>query len=135
MKTIDIGNGQSVPRHHLPKDMSAAFDQAQAAFVQAQASIRSWVKPLYPMQAPAAASGTIICNAVRETGRTYNLPEPGGALLVDQRDMSVFSSMGFMPVPSGTAPANPRVGLVFMDTQLNEYQRWDGAKWAPVTLS
>jgi hypothetical protein len=136
MRTVDLGNGQTVPRHHLPKTMSSSFDQASAAFEQVRASIRSWVQPLYALQAPVTVSGSVSCNAVGKTGRTYDLTEPGGAVLVDQRDVDVFTKLGFTSVPSGAAPTTGlRVGLVFLDTSLNEYMRYDGANWAPVTLA
>jgi hypothetical protein len=136
MTIIDVGNGQTVPRHHVPKAMAVAFDQASGALREAQANIRSWVRQVSPMQAPAGFSGDVICNSVGQTGRVYTLSEQGGALLVDPRDVPVFTGMGFTPVPSGPAPTTGlRPGLVFMDTSLNEYMRFDGSAWAPVTLS
>lgn len=134
MKTIDIGGGQAVQRHDLLKNMLRDYDDASAAMSQTQASIRSWLKPLFAMQAAANFSGEVNCTAVGQSGRTYTLPEIGGALLVDQRDVPVFSKLGFTDVPSGSAPTGLRVGLVFLDTSLNEYMRYDGNAWAPVTL-
>jgi hypothetical protein len=134
--SIDLGNDQTVPRHHVPKAMAMAFDQASGALELARASIRSWVKPLHAMQAPAGVSGDIACNAVGQSGRVYTLSEAGGAMLVDARDGATFSKLGFAAVPSGAAPTTGlRVGLVFMDTSLNEYVRYDGTNWAPVTLN
>jgi hypothetical protein len=134
---IDLGGGQSVPRHHLPKAMAAALDQASATLGQTQADIRAWVRPLLAMQAPANFSGEIGCtSAPGLTGRTYALSEAGGAVMVDSRDVPVFAKLGFVAVPSGIAPTTGlRVGLVFMDPSLNEYQRWGGSAWAPVTLT
>ncbi len=133
--TVDLGNGQTVPRHHLPKSMSSAFDDANSALEQMRAAIKSWVKPLYAIQAPQNETGSFICTAVHQTGRTYELPEPGGAMLVDERDLGTFTKLGFTAVPSGTAPITDlRVGLVFLDTQLNQYMRYDGVQWSPVTL-
>jgi hypothetical protein len=87
------------------------------------------------MQAPSDVSGEVGCTSVGQSGRTYTLSEVGGALLVDQRDVTMFSKLGFTDVPSGIAPTTGlRVGLVFLDTSLNEYMRYDGNSWAPVTL-
>jgi hypothetical protein len=134
MTTIDLGNGQTAQRHRLPKSMLRDFDDT-SALGQVQAGIRAWVKSLLAMQAPANFSGDIICTAVTQSGRTYTVPELGGAVLVDQRDVATFVNIGFTTVPSGTAPTTGlRPGLLFLDTSLNEYMRWDGTSWAPVTL-
>lgn len=132
---LDLGGGQSVPRHHLPKNMTSAFDQASAAFDQARASIRSWVKPLYALQAPADVSGRFSCNAVGQSGRIYDLSEPGGAMLVDERDVPIFTKQGFAAVPSQQPATNLRAGLVFQDTAANTFMRWTGTAWSPVTLT
>jgi len=134
MSTIDLGNGQTVQRRHLPKNMLHEFDEASAALGQSQANLQSWVKPLCAMQAAAEFSGEIICGAPGQTGLTYTLGEVGGALLVDQRDLAVFSKLGFTAVPSQQPTANLRAGLVFLDTATGQYLRWNGAAWAPVTL-
>ena len=135
MKTIDIGNGQSVQRHRLPKSMLRDFDTTAAALSQVQAGIRAWVQSLLAMQAPADFSGDIMCTAVTQSGRTYTVPEVGGALLVDQRDVATFANIGFTAVPSGSAPTTGlRPGFVFLDTSLNEYMRYNGNAWAAVTL-
>jgi hypothetical protein len=93
--TIDLGGGQSVPRHHLPKSMTANFDQASNALNQALASIRSWIRPLHGLQASVSVSGSVSCNAIGQSGRTYDLTEPGGALFVDERDLPTFTSLKF----------------------------------------
>ena len=135
MKTIDIGNGQSVQRHRLPKSMLRDFDTTSAALSQVQASIRAWVQSLLAMQAPTNFSGDMMCTAAHQSGRVYTVPEVGGALLVDQRDVATFANIGFTAVPSGSAPTTGlRPGLLFLDTSLNEYMRWDGTSWAAVTL-
>jgi hypothetical protein len=64
------------------------------------------------------------------------LSEPGGALLVDERDLAVCKKLEFVAVPRAAPPTLfPRVGLVFLDTATNEYRRYDGTNWAPVTLT
>jgi hypothetical protein len=133
MTSIDIGNGQTVQRHHLPGNLLRELDEASATFSKVQASVRAWIKTLLAMQAPANFSGVIDCRAVGQSGRTYGLSEVGGALLVDQRDTSTFSKIGFT-YPPGTQPTSPRVGLVFLDTATGEYLRWNGSAWAPITL-
>jgi hypothetical protein len=88
------------------------------------------------MQAPATLSGEVTCTAPGQSGKSYWLPEPGGALLVDERDVAVFTKLRFAAVPSGAAPTTGlRPGLVFMDQSLSEFVRYDGANWAPVTLA
>jgi hypothetical protein len=112
---IDLGNGQTVQRHHLPSNLLHEFDEASATFSKVQANVHSWIKSLLPMQAPANFSGTIDCRAVGQSGRTYALSEVGGALLVDQRDLSTFGRLGFTS-PSSQQPTNP------------------SSAWAPITL-
>jgi hypothetical protein len=138
---IDLGAGQTVDRSHVPSHMLTAFDQATAALSAAQSAILGWIKPLLPLQAPANYTGSIHCNSVGQSGRVYYVPEPGGALLVDTRDLSTFMNLkpvGFTSVASGTTaqrPASPRMGLAFNDTTLGAFVRWDGAAWNPVTLT
>ena len=140
---IDIGNGQFAQRHHLTKELLHEFDQASGAltqaqvnFSQAQANVRAWTRPLIAMQAAADVSGDILCTAPGQSGRIYTLNEVGAALLVDQRDVAVFSKLGFTDVPSGSAPTTGlRVGLVFLDTSLNAYMSWDGVTWSAVILT
>jgi hypothetical protein len=141
MPTIDLGNGQTIDRGRVPAHMLRAFDQANDALASALSAIRGWVKPFTVMQAPAAFSGAIHCSASSQSGYLYQLGEAGGALAVDQRDAAVFTStkVGFTVVPSGPTTARPttglRVGLVFQDTTLGAYVRYDGAAWNPVTLT
>jgi len=73
---------------------------------------------------------------------SYYVPESGGALLVDLRDVQVFMTLkpvGFVAVPSGPTASRPntglRVGLVFQDTTLGAFVRYDGAAWNAVTLT
>jgi len=131
--TIDLGGGVSVHRRHLPTTLLREFDAAASAFSETQAAVRSWVKPLLPMQAPADFSGGLTCNALGQSGLTYSLAEVGGALLVDQRDVAALTALGFSPVPS-QQPTNPRVGWVFLDAATGDYLRWTGTAWAVVTL-
>lgn len=135
MSTVDLGDGQHVPRNHLPPSLKNAYDQAASQLEVARAFIRSWVRPLIALQAPPHISGIISCTASGQTGRVYALAEAGGALLVDQRDVPAFVSMGFATVPTGAAPPDPRMGQVFWDFELSGFQRWDGAQWAPTTLA
>jgi hypothetical protein len=141
MSTIDIGGGESVQRRHLPKAMLSEFDEASATFSRAQANIRSWIKPLLAMQAPADASGDtagarrrFIANEPGRSGRVYDIGEVGGAMLVDQRDVSAFAWLGFTPAPSQQPTSTLRVGLVFLDAATGEYLRYNGSAWAQVTL-
>jgi hypothetical protein len=144
MPTIDLGGGVTVDRTHVPATMLAHYDQATTALALAQSNILAWIKPLFALQAPANSSGQFHCNAVGQSGRTYSIPEPGGALLVDQRDLSVFVNpkpvgFGFVAVPSGPTASRPntglRAGLCFNDTTLAAFVRWDGAAWNQVTLT
>jgi len=141
MPTIDLGSGQTIDRARVPAHMLKSYDQANAAVTSATSDIRNWAKPLTAMQAPATFSGQIHCNAVGLSGYVYNLPETGGAILVDQRDLPFFTNtkMNFTAVPSGNTAGRPatglRVGLVYNDTQVGSYVRWDGAAWNPVTLT
>jgi hypothetical protein len=86
------------------------------------------------MQAPTNLSGQIICNAPTQSGISYNLSEPGGALLVEQPDVAEFETLGATPVPSVQPTINLRAGLVFWDEAANEYLRFNGTNWAPITL-
>jgi hypothetical protein len=131
--TIDLGNGKTFERHRLPKDMLRKFDDAAVAFRQTQATVRSWVGSLVPMQAPADFSGSVICTGPGRSGRTHMLSEPGGAMLVESCDVQAFIGLGFAGVPS-QQPSAPRVGGVFFDEAANQYFRWNGSAWAPVTL-
>jgi hypothetical protein len=133
MTTIDLGNGQTVQRHHLPKGLLSQLDEATATFSNMQASVRAWVKPMVPMQAAADFSGSVTCNTPGLSGLAYSLGEVGGAILVDQRDVKTFTALGFANVAS-QQPSQPRVGLVFLDAATGEYLRWNGSAWAPVTL-
>src|SRR6478609_8160402 len=99
MSNIDLGNGNTVARHHVPHAMLQQFDQASAALSAAQASIRSSVQ-MVALQAPAAFSGSLSCTAPGQSGTTYNLGEAGGALLVNERDVATFTKLGFTAVPS-----------------------------------
>jgi hypothetical protein len=132
MTHLDLGNGHTIPRHHVPKAMLTQFDEASAALSAAQASIR--LISLIAVQAPAAFSGTVQCSAMGQSGTTYNLSEVGGALLADERDVSTFTALGFTAVPSQQPTSGLRPGIVFFDTAANGYMRFDGAAWAPVTL-
>lgn len=134
MKTIDLGAGHSVPRHHVPPTMLAQYDQASAALSQAQASILSSVK-LTALQAPATFSGSLSCTAPGQSGAVYNLNELGGALLVNERDLATFTALGFTAVPSVQPTSGLRAGLVFDDTAAGGYMRYSGADWAPVTIT
>lgn len=60
---IDLGDGKTVPRHHIPVDKLNAFDAAEGAFNKARDAIRTWVTQLCAMQAPPDYTGTITCNA------------------------------------------------------------------------
>ena len=141
MPTIDLGSGQTVDRSHVPANLLAHFDQATAALALAQSNILAWIKPLFALQAPANFTGSFHCNAVGQSGRVYYIPEPGGALLVDQRDMAVFLNLkpvAFASVASGTTaqrPASPRVAQVYNDTDVGSFMRWNGAAWVAVTLT
>jgi|SRR6185437_8351004 len=134
MTKIDLGGGQSIARHHIPHALLAQFDQAFAALSAAQTSIRSSVQ-LVALQAPAAFSGSISCTAPGQSGSNYNLGEVGGAISVNERDVSTFTKFGFTAVPSVQPQSGLRAGLAFYDTAAGTYMRCDGANWAPVTLA
>jgi len=85
------------------------------------------------IQAPAFLSGHIGCGAPAQSGGEYYLPEPGGALLVDERDVAGLAKLGFTAVPSARPMENLRVGLVYID-EVAGFMRHDGSVWAPVTL-
>ncbi len=123
----------TVPKN-LPQPMRRDFDAAKAALENAQASISEWLQFQVAMQAPADASGHFQCKGPGQTGRNYSLAEPGGALLVDQRDLSLFESLGFRPVPGSAPTANLRAGLVFFDADAGRHLRYDGSDWQPFTL-
>jgi hypothetical protein len=132
-KTVDLGAGHTVARHHVPHALLAQFDEASAALSAAQASIRSSVQ-LVALQAPAAFSGSVSCTSQGQSGMTYNLSEVGGALFADERDVAIFTMLEFMGVPTVQPQSNLRAGLVFQDTAAGSFMRYDGATWAPVTL-
>lgn len=133
MRTIDLGNGKTVSRHHVPRAALTQFDEASAALSAAQASIRSI--SLIALQAPTAFSGSVGCTAIGQSGMNYVLGEVGGALLVDERDVATFTNLGFTGVPSVQPTSNLRAGLVFNDSAAGSFMRYDGAaSWAPITL-
>jgi hypothetical protein len=134
MSTIDLGAGQTVARRHVPAGMLHQFDQASAALSAVQRSIRSSVQ-LIAMQAPANFNGTIICGAPGQSSLSYNLPEVGGAMLVNARDVATFTNLGFVAVPTALPVSGLRAGIVYFDEPASEYLRYSGAGWAPITLT
>lgn len=134
MTTIDLGNGRTAQRHHLDAGLLHIFDETSKHLDWVRGKLRDWIKPLYPMQAPAGFSGDVICNIASQSGRTYSLGEVGGAVLIDQRDVPTFANFGFTDVPSQQPTAGLRVGLVFLDAATGDYLRYDGNAWAAVTL-
>jgi hypothetical protein len=44
-------------------------------------------------------------------------------------------AFGFAPVPQQQPTMGLRVGLTFFDSAANQYFRFDGSTWAPVTLT
>jgi hypothetical protein len=138
MPTITI-NGTTIDRARVPSHLLAAYDQANNSVTMAQTALANWLKPLTVMQAPANFTGQIHCNGVGQSGYVYHLAEPGGAVLVDARDLAMFTSphMGFTVAPSGPTASRPtfvRAGIVYNDTTLGQIVRCDGSTWSPITL-
>ena len=113
---IDLGDGKTVPRHHIPVDKLNAFDAAEGAFNKARDAIRTWVTQLCAMQAPPDYTGTITCNApIKRAGPTPQRSR--GRHPRDPRDLVAFQRLGFSSVPSGTPPRRAvRKGLVVLDS-------------------
>jgi hypothetical protein len=133
--TIDLGDGHTALRHHIPREKMHELDQATAALKQAQSNLRSWVRPLSAMQGAADSNGTFSCTSPGQSGLTYSLSEVGGALLVDARDVATFLKWNFSAVPTQQPTSGLRVGLVFLDSATGQYLRFDGVEWAPVILN
>lgn len=91
---IDLGNGQSVPRHHPPEHLVRALDMANAAVEQAQEGLRRWIRPLYKMQAPANFNAHIgPVNAPGMSGIEYGDVGDGQTIDVDERDVVFFKDV------------------------------------------
>ncbi len=94
MSTIDLGNGQTVPRHHPPEHLVRALDMANASVEAAKAHLRQWLRPMVKMQAPADFPHCSVgpCNAPQMSGIAYGNIGPGDIIDVDERDVKHFQN-------------------------------------------